>query len=196
MQTAEVPICFCHVQVAEDISRMRKAHRKAPSDSDGDVEDHHKALGLAKTIAIAGSTEAVANLGVRAESTAPAATVDNYFYQAAILILTVCTIASILMSATSGRVLRSSYYTLARMLWDIIATLLGLFAREPAEVAAPVNIVCNPIFENDNICSEGDLFCGFEFQVPIAPTGLEWVPHVSHVKVDAYPLHVYVLWPL
>ena len=171
VQTAEVPICFCHVQVA-DMNRMRKARRKTLSDSDGDVEDNHKALGLAKTIAIAASAEAVANLGVRAESTEPAATMDNYFYQAAILILTACTIASILMSATSGRVLRSSYYTLAGMLWDIIATLLGLFAREPAEVAAPVDIFPSES-ENGNLWREGDLFSGFEFQVPAPPTGLE-----------------------
>ena len=25
---------------------------------------------------------------------------------------------------------------------------------------------------------EGDLFCGFEFEVPVAPDGLEWVPYM------------------
>ena len=92
VETAEVPICFCHVQKAEDVSRKRKALQAAPSGADGDVVDHHKALGFARTIAMAAGTEAVASLGARAESTAPAATVDNYFYQAAILTLAACTI--------------------------------------------------------------------------------------------------------
>ena len=103
---------------------------------------------------MAAGTEAVANLGARAESTAPAATVDNYFYQASILTLVACTIAAILMSAPAGRVLRSSYYTLAGMLWETVAALLGFFAKEPTD---------------EDLWSEGDIFIGFEFQVPAPP---------------------------
>ena len=33
--------------------------------------------------------------------------------------------------------------------------------------------------EDDQAWEEGDLFCGFEFQIPIAPAGLEWVPCMS-----------------
>jgi len=116
VQTAEIPLCFCHVEVTEAQILRRQALRETPTGADGDVVDHQRAMRVARTIAAAAGLEAVTGLGANAEATAPAVVVDNHYYRAAILTLTVCILAGTLLIATSGRILRSSSYTLAGML--------------------------------------------------------------------------------
>ena len=39
------------------------------------------------------------------------------------------------------------------------------------------NIICNPIFEDDEAWALGDVWCGFECHMPPVPEELTWVPH-------------------
>ena len=94
VQTEEVPVCFCHVQYAEDLAQRRRTltegsldfQEPAPADADGVIEilqgpiSDRKIYGLAKTIAFAAGIETVDNLGVCAESSSNAVQVDNHFY--------------------------------------------------------------------------------------------------------------------
>ncbi len=48
--------------------------------------------------------------------------------------------------------------------------------------------------EDDQAWEEGDLFCGFEFQIPIAPAGLEWVPCMSQGRYKLQKVENLVDW--
>ena len=143
VQTAEMPICFCHVEVT-DTQTLRQNSRSTSSVTDGNVEDHPSVLRAARAIAAASGIEALAGLGANAEEIMAGVVADSYHYQAAVFTLTLCVLAGILLSGASGRIMNSVYYTLAGMLWNTLAALLGFIAREPAEVIP--NIFCNPVF--------------------------------------------------